>query len=49
MRLPDRSGYHRVRTPHVTEGDAAQLIDALAHLRRTPRTLRVVEDQEVVG
>ena len=26
MRLPDRPGYHRVRTPHVTEADAAQLV-----------------------
>ena len=29
MRLPDRPGYHRVRTPHVTEADAAQLIGPL--------------------
>jgi S-DNA-T family DNA segregation ATPase FtsK/SpoIIIE len=49
MRLPDRAGYHRVRTPHVTEADAAQLIDALAHLSQTPRTLHIVEDQEVAG
>ena len=28
MRLPDRAGYHRVRTPHVTEADAAQLVAA---------------------
>ena len=30
MRLPDRAGYHRVRTPHVTESDAAQLVEANA-------------------
>jgi S-DNA-T family DNA segregation ATPase FtsK/SpoIIIE len=32
MRLPDRPGYHRVRTPYVAESDAAQLISPLAHL-----------------
>jgi S-DNA-T family DNA segregation ATPase FtsK/SpoIIIE len=36
MRLPDRPGYHRVRTPHVTETDAARLIGAVAHLRQAP-------------
>jgi S-DNA-T family DNA segregation ATPase FtsK/SpoIIIE len=34
MRLPDRPGYHRVRTPYVSEADAARLIAAHAHLRR---------------
>jgi S-DNA-T family DNA segregation ATPase FtsK/SpoIIIE len=42
MRLPDRAGYHRVRTPHVTEGDAAQLMDACARLRQPLHTLHVV-------
>ena len=40
MRLPDRAGYHRVRTPHVTEADAAQLVEAVAQLRRAPHTLQ---------
>jgi S-DNA-T family DNA segregation ATPase FtsK/SpoIIIE len=42
MRLPDRAGYHRVRTPHVTEGDAARLVGAVAHLRHAP-TVETVE------
>jgi S-DNA-T family DNA segregation ATPase FtsK/SpoIIIE len=49
MRLPDRAGYHRVRTPHVTETDAAQLTEAFAHLRQPPQILHVVEDREVAG
>ena len=48
MRLPDRAGYHRVRTPHVTETDAAQLIDAYAGLRQTLHTLQVVSDDQAV-
>jgi S-DNA-T family DNA segregation ATPase FtsK/SpoIIIE len=27
MRLPDRAGFHRVRTPFVTEGDAARITE----------------------
>jgi S-DNA-T family DNA segregation ATPase FtsK/SpoIIIE len=27
MRLPDRAGFHRVRTPYVTEVDAARITD----------------------
>lgn len=38
MRLPDRPGYHRVRTPHVTEADAAHLVAHSAHLRQEPQT-----------
>jgi S-DNA-T family DNA segregation ATPase FtsK/SpoIIIE len=34
MRLPDRAGYHRVRTPFVSEADAAQVLTAHVHLRR---------------
>jgi S-DNA-T family DNA segregation ATPase FtsK/SpoIIIE len=44
MRLPDRAGYHRVRTPHVTETDAAQLIGAFAHLRQPVQALHVVAE-----
>jgi hypothetical protein len=47
MRLPDHPGYHRVRTPHVTEADAAHLIGAFAQLRQPPHTLRV--DDRAVG
>ncbi len=39
MRLPDRAGYHRIRTPHVTEHDAAQLAAAFAQLRCKPASL----------
>ena len=48
MRLPDRAGYHRVRTPHVTETDAAQLIEAYAGLRQAPHILQVVSDDQAV-
>ena len=45
MRLPDRPGYHRVRTPHVTEADAAQLMAYCAHLRQPPHaTLHALAD-----
>jgi S-DNA-T family DNA segregation ATPase FtsK/SpoIIIE len=37
MRLPDRVGFHRVRTPHVSEADAARTIAAYADLTRDPR------------
>jgi S-DNA-T family DNA segregation ATPase FtsK/SpoIIIE len=46
MRLPDRAGYHRVRTPYVSEADAARIASHHAALRRAPRSLHVV-DQEV--
>jgi hypothetical protein len=36
MRLPDRAGYQRVRTPHVSETAAAQLITNTTHLRQEP-------------
>jgi S-DNA-T family DNA segregation ATPase FtsK/SpoIIIE len=49
MRLPDRAGYHRIRTPHVTEGDAAQLAQAFADLRQPLHNLHVVEDERVAG
>jgi S-DNA-T family DNA segregation ATPase FtsK/SpoIIIE len=49
MRLPDRAGYHRVRTPHVAEGDAARLIQAFAHLGQPSQTMHVVEAERVVG
>jgi S-DNA-T family DNA segregation ATPase FtsK/SpoIIIE len=34
MRLPDRAGYHRVRTPHVSEHDAARVLTESNHLTR---------------
>jgi S-DNA-T family DNA segregation ATPase FtsK/SpoIIIE len=45
MRLPDRAGYHRVRTPYGSETDAAGLVAAHAHLLREPRSLHAVNDQ----
>jgi S-DNA-T family DNA segregation ATPase FtsK/SpoIIIE len=48
MRLPDRAGYHLVRTPHVTESDAARLIGACAGLREPPHTPRVVGADQAV-
>jgi S-DNA-T family DNA segregation ATPase FtsK/SpoIIIE len=47
MRLPDRAGYHRVRTPYVSEADATEIANRYAALRQTPRTLHVLEDDEV--
>jgi S-DNA-T family DNA segregation ATPase FtsK/SpoIIIE len=32
MRLPDRAGFHRVRTPYVTEADAARIANHYASL-----------------
>ena len=53
MRLPDRPGYHRVRTPHVTETDAAQLMAHCAQLRQPPHTtlhaLADLDTGEVAG
>jgi S-DNA-T family DNA segregation ATPase FtsK/SpoIIIE len=46
MRLPDRPGYHRVRTPHVTEADAARLAATTAPLARPPRVLHFVDVAE---
>jgi hypothetical protein len=48
MRLPDRAGYHRVRTPHVTEIDAARVIGACAGLCQQPQTLDVVGGDQAV-
>jgi S-DNA-T family DNA segregation ATPase FtsK/SpoIIIE len=48
MRLPDRPGYHRVRTPHVTEGDAARLVEACAGLSQPPHTPQVVDQPPAV-
>ena len=45
MRLPDRAGYHRVRTPYVSEADAAGILKRYASLTQIPRTLHAV-DQE---
>jgi S-DNA-T family DNA segregation ATPase FtsK/SpoIIIE len=36
MRLPDRAGYHRVRTPYVTEADAARIAEHYAVLCSAP-------------
>ena len=47
MRFPDRAGYHRVRTPYVSEADATEIANRYAALRQTPRTLHVLEDDEV--
>jgi S-DNA-T family DNA segregation ATPase FtsK/SpoIIIE len=45
MRLPDRSGYHRVRTPFVSEEDAARVTNDCAFLRQTPRSLQEVSQE----
>jgi S-DNA-T family DNA segregation ATPase FtsK/SpoIIIE len=45
MRLPDRAGYHRIRTPHVAEVDAAQLLSAHSHLVHHPHALHALADQ----
>jgi S-DNA-T family DNA segregation ATPase FtsK/SpoIIIE len=45
MRLPDRAGYHRVRTPYVSEADAARIANDYAALRQTPRGLQAVEEE----
>jgi len=46
MKLPDRAGYHRVRTPFVSEADATHIVNHYGPLTQTPRTLHVV-GQEV--
>jgi len=46
MKLPDRAGYHRVRTPFVSEDDATRIVNHYGPLTQTPRTLHVV-GQEV--
>jgi S-DNA-T family DNA segregation ATPase FtsK/SpoIIIE len=48
MRLPDRAGYHRIRTPYVSEADAVRIANHYAALRVTPRTLHAL-DQEVTA
>ena len=49
MRLPDRPGYHRVRTPYVSEADAARLTDSYGQLSRQPRPLHVLAGHEAAG
>lgn len=49
MRLPDRPGYHRVRTPRVTEQDAANVMSNNARLTRAVRAHQPVEDFEDAG
>jgi S-DNA-T family DNA segregation ATPase FtsK/SpoIIIE len=49
MRLPDRAGYHRVRTPHVTEADAAKLVAACANHRHEVHTLHALDDVETAS
>jgi S-DNA-T family DNA segregation ATPase FtsK/SpoIIIE len=44
MRLPDRAGYHRVRTPFVSEADAARIAQHYAALSESPRILHAVEE-----
>jgi S-DNA-T family DNA segregation ATPase FtsK/SpoIIIE len=44
MRLPDRAGYHRVRTPFVGEANAASVLTAHAHLRRDPQVVHEAGD-----
>jgi S-DNA-T family DNA segregation ATPase FtsK/SpoIIIE len=34
LRLPDRTGFHRARTPYVSEADAARVVGGFGHLRR---------------
>jgi S-DNA-T family DNA segregation ATPase FtsK/SpoIIIE len=48
MRFPDRAGYHRIRTPHVTEADAACLVGAVADLRQPRGGLGRAEDDQAV-
>jgi S-DNA-T family DNA segregation ATPase FtsK/SpoIIIE len=36
MRLPDRAGYHRIRTPYVSEADAARVVGHYAPLCKAP-------------
>jgi len=45
MKLPDRAGYHRVRTPFVSEADAAHIANHYGPLTQTPRTLHVVSQE----
>ncbi len=47
MRLPDRAGFHRVRTPFVTETDAGRVIGSVAHLKREPTLLHTVGEEDV--
>jgi S-DNA-T family DNA segregation ATPase FtsK/SpoIIIE len=43
MRLPDRAGYHRVRTPYCAEADAARVAHHYALLRQTPAAPQTFE------
>jgi S-DNA-T family DNA segregation ATPase FtsK/SpoIIIE len=45
MRLPDRPGYDRVRTPYVSEADAARIASHYAVLCQTPQTLHDIEEE----
>jgi len=50
MRSPARAGFGRVRTPYVTETDAAALIAGQAGLTRSPQPATVApEDWEEAG
>ena len=44
LRRPDRAGYHRVRTPFVSEHDAAQMVRYFESLRRVPTGAAAVSD-----
>jgi S-DNA-T family DNA segregation ATPase FtsK/SpoIIIE len=46
MRLPDRAGYHRVRSPFVSEADAARVLTSHVQLRRDPQIVHEVGDEE---
>jgi hypothetical protein len=45
MRLPDRAGYHRVRTPYVSEGEAARVTNHHAALCQPLRAPELVEEE----
>ncbi|MBO0729266.1 MAG: hypothetical protein J2P57_08395 [Acidimicrobiaceae bacterium] len=49
MRLPDRPGYHRVRTPFVTESDAAWVAHSHAGFCANPNTVQALDVEEVAG
>jgi S-DNA-T family DNA segregation ATPase FtsK/SpoIIIE len=45
MRFPDRPGFHRVRTPFVSESDAARIVGKGVQLMRPP-PLHVLAGEE---
>jgi S-DNA-T family DNA segregation ATPase FtsK/SpoIIIE len=47
MRLPDRAGYHRVRTPYVTESNAARIAEHTTALRLMPQSLHTLDMEAV--